>query len=242
MIESNFDGYRLRKLFPLRKKRIVALFSYRFDAHLIPDMLENIAPLCDGWIAWNDTKRTDEWYHEGRIRNLLLAEAKARGADWALCIDPDERYEINTSNKIRELVSQSEHTIWGFHFRELYTVDSYRIDGIWGEKKRWNLFPLHMRQRHPNLRVHSEWAPTNSRYKKVMTDLNLYHFKMIDPINRVERTELYKKIDVEKQFQDIGYDYLMDETTIKLKKIESFQTYYPEYTAPPLLRHARSIL
>ncbi len=38
-----------------------AVFSYRYDAHLVPDLIANIAPVVDGcWIALND--RPSEGY------------------------------------------------------------------------------------------------------------------------------------------------------------------------------------
>ncbi|OWK19097.1 hypothetical protein AJ88_48455 [Mesorhizobium amorphae CCBAU 01583] len=36
--------------------RVIAVFSYRFDAHLVSDLIANLDPIVDGWIAYDDRK------------------------------------------------------------------------------------------------------------------------------------------------------------------------------------------
>ena len=73
---------------PGQRPNVVAIFSFRHDAHLVPDLIENIAPMVDGWIAFDDTASTaffsDEW---GRRRALIEA-ALGIGARWILAVDP----------------------------------------------------------------------------------------------------------------------------------------------------------
>lgn len=215
-----------------KKPKIIALFAYRYDEHLIPDLLENIRPFTDGWIAWDDTKRTDLWYNEGQIRRSLIEQARSSGADWVLAVDPDERYEQSLSVRISEMISGDRFNLWGFRFREMYAPDQYRVDGVWGDKVRFNLFALNPGQTFMDMHVHCPWCPTNPEYKHVLTDLNLYHLKMIDPQARKDRADLYDKVDVS-GLQTLGYDYLADETGIILENIPDGKGYSP-YREKPL--------
>ena len=35
-----------------RPPRVLALFSFRHDAHLVQDLIENIRPMVDGWVSY----------------------------------------------------------------------------------------------------------------------------------------------------------------------------------------------
>jgi len=43
---------------------------------------------------------------------------------------------------------------------------------------------------------------------------------MIDPEGRRARADLYNRLDPDRKFQAIGYDYLLDEEGIELQPIE----------------------
>jgi hypothetical protein len=68
--------------------------------------------------------------------------ARTIGADWVLAVDPDERFARRAAGPIRWRTLIKRNIVYGFNFREVYTPTTYRVDGIWGEKVRWNLFPL----------------------------------------------------------------------------------------------------
>jgi hypothetical protein len=53
----------------------VALFAFRYDRAL--DLLQNIAPLVDGYISWDDTRNKELWYHAGSVRNGLIEAARS---------------------------------------------------------------------------------------------------------------------------------------------------------------------
>ena len=208
---------------------IVALFAFRYDRALVPDLLENIAPLVDGYISWDDTRNKARWYHEGSVRNALIEAARTIGADWVLAVDPDERFERRAAGSIRWRTLVKRNVVYGFDFRELYTPTSYRVDGIWGEKVRWNLFPLRGGQTFHDLPVHSPWHPTNPGIRFARIDVNLYHLKMIDERNRVTRRELYEQLDPRAEIQKIGYAYLTDESSLVLETIPAGREYHPAY-------------
>ncbi len=123
--------------FHSKPKKLIALFSYRFDFHLVPDLLKNI-DFVDDYISLNDRESKEIWYHEGNYRRNLIEQARKKKADWVFCIDPDERIEKRAGEKIRKIIKTNKKIIFGFNFRELFTPNSFRIDGIWGKKK--NMF------------------------------------------------------------------------------------------------------
>lgn len=207
--------------------KLIAAYAFRDDADLVPDMLENLKGFVDDFVLWDDRKRTDLWYHEGSVRNRLIADAKAKGADWILGMDPDERFEKDAGPRIRELISRDGRIIYGFSFRELWTADSYRVDGVWGKKMKWALFSVHPGQTFMNQSLHSGWFPTDPGHQTIETGINLYHLKMLDKRNRELRRDLYNALDPDKKLQPIGYDYLVDERDIALERIPAGREFHP---------------
>lgn len=61
--------WRRGRLFWTRQ-RTIAVFSYRYDAHLVPDLIANLDPIVDGWIALDDRQDGELWMAD------LLATAK----------------------------------------------------------------------------------------------------------------------------------------------------------------------
>jgi hypothetical protein len=214
-----------------KKQKLIVVFSFRYDEQLVPDLLKNIEPFADDYIAWDDRKNDLIWRHDGEANNRLTEEARAKKADWVLHIDADERFEKNAGRVIREIIKSRKKVVYGFPFRELWTPHSYRVDGVWGKKAKYVLFPLLTGQKFMNTRVHSQVSPQNDDYERVLTNVNLYHFKMIDPKNRLDRMRLYKQLDPVNQFQSIGYDYLNDESGLVLEEIAKGREYFPSYRA-----------
>jgi hypothetical protein len=211
-----------------QKVKLFGVFSFKYDSNLVPDLIKNLE-FCDGFVIHDDRSNKQKWYHEGETRKMLLEKARMAGADWVLCVDPDERFEISAGQEIRRLIELERDAIYGFPFRELWIEDSYRVDGIWASKVKYVLFPLKEDQIFLNLPVHSPWAPTNENYEKILTEINLYHLKNIPQKNRQQRADLYNELDPLHEIQTIGYDYLADESGIVLKKIENGRKFYPPY-------------
>lgn len=219
-----------RKARPL----VLANFSYRYDAHLVPDLIANISPIVDGWVSWDDRNSSQPYSDERRIRRALFEAAVEQGADWILRVDPDERYEAALAERMDYLTAAKIPVVWRFNLRELYSPDRFRVDGIWGRKSQGRLFPIF---RSPLLRsitrqfrgaaLHSEFTPRGFRQRH--SGLNLYHLKMIDPARRRLRRDLYAALDPENAFQAIGYDYLADERGAEFRRIEAGREYRPEH-------------
>ncbi|WP_269929733.1 hypothetical protein [Aminobacter sp. HY435] len=230
MISSNIKPSmsRWKSIFK-RRQKVIAVFSFRFDAHLVPDLLANIDPIVDGWIAYDDRLSTGVFSNEVERRRALIGAARNAGADWILAVDPDERFEGSVSSQISELTSRKGRIAWGFNFRELYAPDSYRIDGIWGAKIRYCLFRAFNPSERTDTGLHDLWYPRNAGFKEMRCGLNLYHLKMIDPGRRAARRDLYSFLDPDRRDQPIGYDYLADETGVRLEPIPQDRQYHPPH-------------
>lgn len=207
--------------------KIVAAFAFRDDHHLVPGLLANLGGLIDDYVCWDDRASNDTYCHEGRIRNHLIKEAKGKGADWILGIDPDERFEKAATRKVRELTKEKQKVVYSFRWRELWSPNQYRVDGRWGHKIKPTLFPVYPDQTFMNRPLHSFWFPMDEGYERKDTGINLYHLKMISPQAREKRRRLYNQLDPSNEFQKIGYDYLVDETGLQLESIPEGREFFP---------------
>jgi hypothetical protein len=216
------------------RPRIVAVFSFRYDAHLVPDLLDNLAPLVDGWVSWDDRQAATPFSGDTARRQTLIEAAHAAGAQWILAVDPDERFEAATGGRLRQLVRVPGQVCWTFELRELYTPTAYRIDGLWGRKRQKRLFrifdrqfPIAERGTFDSSPLHDAWAPPT--YRTLHSRLNLYHLKMIEPARRSSRRDLYNALDPDRRYQRIGYDYLANDSGMQLKELPPRRHYLPPH-------------
>ena len=212
-----------------RRPRVVAIFSFRYDANLVPDLIENLRPIVDGFVAYDD-RGAAEPYTDERVRKAALLDA-ARGMDarWVFCVDPDERLEDAASTLMPTMTKDTAPTIWNFRLREMYGSQAYRVDGIWGKKRIACLFPLLDGQVFSDAVLHGGRCPLNPDYEKRDSGLNIYHLKMITAERRLARRDLYKTLDPRSTYQKIGYDYLGDDNGLVLKKVGSSRRYSPAH-------------
>jgi hypothetical protein len=210
------------------------MFSFRYDAHLVPAMLANIGPMVDGWVSWDDRASRDIVSNDLALRLRLLQAAYQGGADWVLRVDPDERFEPALAERMDKLTARQRPIVWMFDLRELYTPDTYRIDGVWGRKRQGRLFPLfdwlfpvETSPHFDRKAFHSASYPRAFRPKK--TGLDLYHLKMISPERRAHRSALYTALDPECLYQPTGYTYLADEEGARFRRIAPDRLYHPPH-------------
>lgn len=234
MITVNVPARRGRMLDRWLRPKIIAVFSYRYDAHLVPDLIENISPLCDGWISWDDRNAPAAFTGDAVRRHALYEAAHATGAQWLLGVDPDERFEVGAAARLRAMALAQGHVSWAFHIREMHTPTSWRNDGIWGRKLQRRFFrifpdqfPIGDRGAFVANPLHDQWVPPN--YYTLKSGLNLYHLKMIDPKRRIARRDLYNALDPDRRYQKVGYDYLADDTGAAFSEIRPRRRYYPEH-------------
>lgn len=176
----------------------------------------------------------DTW-SETSNREELLNKAKELGADWALALDPDERLEDRFLKDLRSIVeSSNDDTVYGLRLRALWdSYDQFRIDGIWGNRTQFRLFPLNrdIAYRIDRKELHHHWYPDSLLGHETLLDYDLYHLKSILPEARAKRAALYNSLDPHKKYQSVGYDYLADEQGRKLQKILPGHRY--DYTTVP---------
>lgn len=208
---------------------IVAVFSYRHDAVLVPALLANLAPLVHAWVSWDDRQATMPQSDEPSRRNRLLAAARAMGAAWILAVDPDERFETGLKDKIAAMTGPGVQTLWSFELREMYGPDAYRVDGVWGGKAQVRLFPAAIAQQASDATLHGKWYDNSAGLPVQRAGLDLYHLRMATPARRQNRRDTYAAADPERRFQRIGYDYLADDRGMLLEGIAPDRGFLPPH-------------
>ena len=151
-----------------------------------------------------------------------------------LCIDPDERFEINFLKNLSKIASNREYQnkSISINIRELWeSPKTFRNDGLWSYKQKDIFFKLSSQMTFDyKTEHHIPW-----KYKElsetIKLDYNLYHLKMIHEKDREERVSLYNTIDANKESQSIGYDYLNDKILFVQKKIGDSRAY--DYNTVP---------
>lgn len=220
----------------------------------LPGLFENLTGQVDGVVALDD-QSTDgsrafvesqplvvellivppgaqDELEDGKNHRALVEAAWEHGPDWLLGIDADERVERGFRQRAEREMARAErygHVALWVPFLELWDApDRVRADGIWGTKRKACLFRTDRRHRFDDRRVHAIWAPwppVGDDYP--VADLRLYHLRMIRPEDRSERLERYHRIDPDAVWQEIGYDYLLDEDGIELGPLEPGRGYQP---------------
>jgi glycosyltransferase involved in cell wall biosynthesis len=157
-------------------------------------------------------------------RRKLLEAALAHSADWILGCDADERYEKRFLEYLPILTGKAKGA-YALRVRDLWdSRDHYRIDGLWGRKAKFVLFPvLPFTDYYPSHSLHTKWPPPNipCRDDNIL-DFNLYHLISLQRADRVARLRKFKAIDPERQYQRwLGYDYLADESGLEVAEITS---------------------
>jgi len=212
-----------------RRRKVLAIFSFRYDAHLVPDLIANLEPIVDGWVAFDDRHGRDAFGDERQRLDALIGEARRLGADWVLAVDPDERFEARLAEGIDRLLHRRRPTVWSFQLREMFTPTAYRTDGVWDGRLRNRLFPLLEDLRFDELPLHGHRVPVGGRYRQRNSGFNLYHLRMIAPERRRLRRDLNKALDPERRLQEIGYDYLADDAGAVLEEIPRGRGYRPAH-------------
>ncbi len=236
-----------------RGRRILALVAFRDEMGFLPGLFENLSAHVDGVVALDD-QSTDESaeyvasqplvvellrvepgsqapLEEAHNRRTLTEAAWAHDADWLLGIDPDERVEREFRGRAEHAIDRAERlgrgALW-VHFRELWdSPDRFRTDGIWGLKRKACLFRSSTDHHFDDRWIHTLWAPPPPPGGWPQADLYLYHLRMIRAEDRQARIEHYRRIDPEAKFQEIGYDYLVDEEGLELSTFEPGRDYVP---------------
>jgi glycosyltransferase involved in cell wall biosynthesis len=235
----------------------VAVVPFHDELAELPALLENLAPQVDGIIALDDGStdggarimrdhpavlevlrvgsRTPHDWDEVRNRRLLVDAAARHGARWIVAVDADERLERGFRLRAEALIERAGPDAPGAYWvtiRELWDGPAqYRVDGVWGRKRSARLFRCRPDHDFGSLVYHGHWAPENSRGPDgdfAAADLVIYHRAMISPADREARKERHKRLDPDRRWQAMGYDYMTDETGLHLEPLPPGREYQPE--------------
>ncbi|WP_354191315.1 glycosyltransferase family A protein [Arthrobacter sp. UYCu712] len=171
-------------------------------------------------------------WNEPRNRELLVTAGQALGASWFVAYDADERPDSRLWGQWKLLTDEADASgAIGISqpLREIWDrPDHYRCDGVWGRKRKVSIFRnLGRDHQFDPAQWHGEWYPAQflGTDRFLLTDLNLYHLKMLHAADREQRMRRYLRLDPDRRFQETGYEYLVDEADIALTPISPMEGY-----------------
>lgn len=231
---------------------IFCITAVRNEERYLPGFLYHIRDHVDGIIALDDCS-TDGSFdilaqeprvisilreerhgppHANELENRyrLLVEAARLNARWLLCADADERFEESFLRRLPEEAEKGEHG--GQHVRYVRIVNLwsarglYRRDGICGPRWTSRMFKLPKDFTRRPFGLHQPWFPPelNSAPKAYM-NAYLYHLKMIEQYDRAKRFKKFRSIDPNNTDQVIGYEHMIDETNLQLRRVLPWRRY-----------------
>ncbi|WP_373355964.1 glycosyltransferase [Pseudoroseicyclus sp. CXY001] len=209
---------------------VMAAFSSRYDRHLVPGLVENLSPAVHGYVHYDDQGAEEALSNEAIRQHALVEAARQAGARWVLAVDPDERFEDRLAAEMPALTTLYGPVVWTFRCREMWGPDRYRIDGIWGGRSRARLFPCLPGMGPDGKALHGAWTANEWRLSQRDTGLSFYHLRMASAERRKLRRGLYAANDPGRRFQTVGYDYLDDETGMRLVTIPQERRFSPAFT------------
>lgn len=226
-----------------RRVRLLALLAVRNGMEFLPGWFANVAPQVDGIVALDDgsTDGSADFLAERRevielLRNppdrpawdemgnhrRLVETANRHGAEWALCLDADERLERDFRRRAERVIRRGRRigsSAMALRIRELWdSPDRFRADGVWGRKTKPLLFRLRADHEFDTAFLHGVKAPLQARPYAV-ADLFAYHLGMLTAADRLARRAHYERLDPEGRWQRIGYAYLTDDRGIRLERV-----------------------
>ncbi|MDQ5820549.1 MAG: glycosyltransferase family 2 protein [Actinomycetota bacterium] len=225
------------------KLRLFALVAVRDELPLLPGFIANVAPHVDEIVALDDGSSDGsgdflaarpevvevirlpadrpEWDEMGNHRALVEA-ALRHGAEWALCVDADERLERDFRARAERVIRRGRLigcSAFSVRVRELWDGhDRFRADGIWGRKSAPRLFRLRPDHEFDTAALHGIKVPLQARPHR-LTDLVVYHLGMLTRADRDARRARYEAADPTARWQSIGYAYLTDERGLQLAPV-----------------------
>jgi hypothetical protein len=189
--------------------RIIAAFAYRYEPDWLIDQLRENLAWVDGFAELDDRGAAGLWGVRSSRTHRLMEVAMSMEPDWILYTAPDERLEDRAAVVLRKL-AQGKHVRYTLSLREMWTPDSYRVDGLWGSKARSRFF-------RPGVRGDRQ-----------RIDLNLYHLKMIEPGNRAERARVHAIANTWDN-KARGFGYMLDERGLRTEAIPEGRGFSPAY-------------
>lgn len=234
-------------IFYKKKPSIILIVQFHNEIERLPNFFTNVLPHVDGIIGLNDGSfdgsaeyflaqpkvlelihrpiRKPHVWDEPSNRQALIKASHQYRPEWILALDVDERLEIDFREKI-------ERSIWianilgksviSFRLLELWdNENNYRIDGIWGSKRRNRLFRWIPSHQVKNVAFHGSWLSVEHHLKRgpFRSNHRIYHLGNMTEALRIKRIEKYCRLDSNNEFQPIGYDYLNEKSGLRIRSI-----------------------
>lgn len=166
-----------------------------------------------------------------RNHRRLVEAAWRHDPDWLFGIDADERVEPEFRERAEQEIDAAEargHDALWVPWRELWDrPDQFRSDGLWGRKQKACLFRSRRDHVFDDNRVHAIWASMPVDPTWVRADLELFHLRMLTEQDRRDRHARYLRVDPDRQWQPIGYDYMLDEAGLELTAVPPHRVFRP---------------
>jgi len=220
--------------------RIVCVMQVRNEAQWLEGCLAHLRAHVDGFVALDDGStdatadilrrepkllellsnppREPHVWNERENRRRLLECARRHGAGWVLPCDADERYEtlfLEHLGAIVDSLPDERLSCLSLANCELWDApDRFRVDGVWGRKSRVCLFRLPQQIAFDAVpALHGPWYPdvVAQSGELLRSYYRFYHLGSMRRQDRIARRERYNRLDPERRFQAIGYDYLAEE-------------------------------
>ncbi len=233
--------------------RILALLTFRNEMRYLPGYFENVPPQVDGVIALDDGStdgsgdfvaqqasiltllrihpREPHVWNDDVNHRLLVQAAWQYHPAWLIGVDADERLERDFRRRASREIARARkkgYLAYAVVLRDLWNArDTYRVDGIWGRKRVARFFKSQLDHEFDTRQLHGHWAPLNSRHNGAYpeADLIIYHLRMMHERDRRARHARYKALDPDCRRQAFGYDYMLQEQGLKLKKLPRGREY-----------------
>jgi glycosyltransferase involved in cell wall biosynthesis len=226
--------------------KVIAVTAVRNEQEYLLGLLNSVGPLVRTFMVVDDastdstkallkfsaevshTYRHEETcpthHRESENRKRLFDMAVAHGGPqpWLLCMDADERLDKNFLFNLDAICAEAEYQqIFkiAVRLREMWRSNYYRIDGIWGTKRKVVLFKLPaVYSAWPAGLLHNPWPPPEMQHlPTLLVKADMYHLKMISAKKRTARREKFQQID---PTNAALYDYLDKEDGALLERVE----------------------
>jgi hypothetical protein len=237
--------------------RLLAAVAVHDAMRWLPGFVENVGPRVDGIVALDDAStdgsgeylaeqpsvlevvRHDEPHPDERDRFQILLDAlAAHDPGWVIGLDADERLERDFRRKADRVARRARlrrHSAYAVRFRELWDDPGrYRVDGVWDRKWQallWRYRSDHEMDPRP---LHTHKAPMQgvrgSHFPPA--DLTIFHLGMLTPEDRAARRARFERLDPDRRWQPMGYEYLTDPTGIELADVPPELDYRLPPTGP----------
>ncbi len=172
------------------------------------------------------TVHNGEPWNDAGNRITLLARGAAHGLPWCVWLDSDEVFEPCVNKQmmialIRDAVAAGCDLI-EFQLCEMWTNSAYRVDGIWGQKRKVRV------QRNPLMQESVHWRGNHLQRLHAIpmqcgdvyqSDIRILHYGMSTPELREARVKKHNLLDPNKIYQPQGYDYMLDTSGMVLKEL-----------------------